>query len=207
MNNIENRNENTNAYKAMFYCSLGIGKINGCERFGARYEAKRKGKKIIDDSYLLATGYLSDEAENCIAMKTAKIYGEIISKKYYRADNSEEVAVLIERAEENLKTLFDAELRENPASYQMYDKSYYMDLFTVKENDFSAKTENEFLDILGKLLGVDCDYTLEDIIDAVIEMETDVNRLAEVFFDVAYRIYLEYCGKISDKMNSDEEFE
>lgn len=203
MNNIEN----TNAYKAMLYCSLGIGKINGCERFGTRCEAKRKGKKIIDDSYLLAMGYLSDEAENSIALKTANVYGELIGKKYCKEDNNEEVAVLIERAEENLKKLFDAELRENPASYQMYDKSYYMDIFTVKENDFSAKTENEFLDILGKLLGVDCDYTLEDIIDAVIEMEADVNRIAEEFFGVAYRIYLEYCERISDKINSDEKSE
>lgn len=196
--NTNNYTENTNTYKVEFYCSLGISKINACERYGSSHEAKLKGNKIIDDAYELATGYLMTGTENCLAVKIAKRYGEFVRKKYYNPDNGEEVSDLVENAEDNLKELFEAELKENPAIYQMYDKSFYADVFSVAENDFSVKTGNVFWDTLGEIIGIDLDYTLDNILEAIIGMETDINKLAEIFFKNAYEIYLEYCRKIEN---------
>lgn len=187
-----------NDYKVEDYCSLGVSKINACERYGTQYEAKIKGNKIINDAYELATGYLMPGAGNCLATKIAKRYGEIIHKRYYNPDNREEVSVLVENAENNLKELFEAELKENFAIYQMYDKSFYTDMFSVEENDFSVKTGNVFWDTLGEIIGIDRDYTLDNILEAIIEMESDTNKLAEIFFEAAYGMYLDYCRKIEN---------
>ena len=137
-------------------------------------------------------------AGNCLATKIAKSYGEIIHKKYYNPDNRGKVAVMIENAEDNLKESFEAELKENPAIYQMYDKSFYVDMFSVEENDFSVKTGNVFWDTLGEIIGIDRDYTLNNVLEAIIEMEMDINKLAEIFFEAAYEIYSDYCRKIEN---------
>lgn len=187
-------NEYTYKHKFMSYISLGISKINACERFDSRYDAKVAGTKIIDEYYERAIGFITCDAGHCIAKKAAKEYAAIIHKKHHSSD-TDQSTLSIKKTESDLIRLFEEELKENPGIYCMHCKNRYSDMFSVEKHNFHVETGNTFLDIIAEIIGIDRDYTLSNILEALIEMESDINNLAEIFFESAYKIYQEYCNR------------
>ena len=114
---------------------------------------------------------------------------------------------LADQAERELLHRFEQELSDSSDFYLMYKKSYFLKQVEIEKNDYNLDLfESDILNGLARLLHDDSEYTVENLIEIVSELEDDVNKHADTFFGCAYQEYKNYCReaeKIAEEIGKD----
>ena len=190
------------------YISLGIEDADSCSRYKSWFEAKATADKIISMFYRRAEAFFRP-GEDSLAAAYSRQYANRIFEKYLpiiekksnaKMEQPQEITTvlsLLENATQHLRHAFDNELWDSSDYYQLYAKSYFVGQIAIEEHDYTVDVYNSsFLNALARIVSQDRDYTLENVIDTIMELEEDTNRRADTFSKAAFAIYRQYCERI-----------
>ena len=189
------------------------------EFYKSKQAAEQAAEKVIESAYSEANSYFQPDRVGCIAPWTAEQYAAIFrdgtksisarlrSLTGEKAELANQLYKLADQAEHELLHRFEQELTESSDFYLMYKKSYFLKQVEIEKDDYNLDLfESDILNGLARLLHDDSEYTVENLIEIVSELEDDVNKHADTFFGCAYQEYKNYCReaeKIAEEIGKD----
>lgn len=189
------------------------------EFYKSESAAQQAAQKVIEAAYSEANSYFQPDRVGCIAPWTAEQYASIFregaksvvsklrSLTGEKAELASKLCKLADQAERELLQRFEKELNDSSDFYEMYKKSYFLKQVEIEKNDYNLDLfESEILNGLARLLHDDSEYTVENLIEIVGELEDDVNKHADTFFGCAYQEYKSFCReaeKIAEEIGKD----
>ena len=201
------------------YCLKTDADDVATEFYKSKQAAEQAAEKVIESAYSEANSYFQPDRVGCIAPWTAEQYAAIFrdgtksiaarlrSLTGEKAELANQLYKLADQAERELLHRFEQELTESSDFYLMYKKSYFLKQVEIEKDDYNLDLfESDILNGLARLLHDDSEYTVENLIDIVSELEDDVNKHADTFFGCAYQEYKNYCReaeKIAEEIGKD----
>lgn len=183
----------------------------GCEEYKSKFAAERAAKDMISQAYDEANAFFSPESRSCIAYWFAQWYAARIHagvdslhkkvtslcKNKEQKERLEQIIQLTQQAEENLRKQFCQALQDSADYYRMYEKSYFLNRFTVEKIDGNADPfDSDFMNSLARIIHDESTYMVGDIYECIQELQNDVEDRVATFADLAYGFYQEYCEKM-----------
>ena len=189
------------------------------EFYKSESAAQQAAQKVIEAAYSEANSYFQPDRVGCIAPWTAEQYAAIfkegaksvVSKLRSltggKAELASKLSKLADQAQRELLQRFEKELTDSSDFYEMYKKSYFLKQVEIEKNDYNLDLfESDILNGLARLLHDDSEYTVENLIEIVGELEDDINKHADTFFGCAYQEYKSFCReaeKIAEEIGKD----
>ena len=189
------------------------------EFYKSKQAAEQAAEKVIESAYSEANSYFQPDRVGCIASWTAEQYAAIFrdgTKSIFsrlrsltgeKAELVSQLCKLTDQAECELLHRFEQELTESSDFYLMYKKSYFLKQIEIEKDDYNLDLfESDILNGLARLFHDDSEYTVENLIEIVSELEDDVSKHADTFFGCAYQEYKNYCReaeKIAEEIGKD----
>ena len=180
---------------------------------------EQAAEKVIESAYSEANSYFQPDRVGCIASWTAEQYAAIFrdgTKSIFsrlrsltgeKAELVSQLCKLTDQAECELLHRFEQELTESSDFYLMYKKSYFLKQIEIEKDDYNLDLfESDILNGLARLFHDDSEYTVENLIEIVSELEDDVSKHADTFFGCAYQEYKNFCReaeKIAEEIGKD----
>ncbi len=189
------------------------------EFYKSESAAQQAAQKVIEAAYSEANSYFQPDRVGCIAPWTAEQYAAIFkegaksvvsklrSLTGEKGDLANKLCKLADQAQHELLQRFEKELTDSSDFYEMYKKSYFLKQVEIEKNDYNLDLfESDILNGLARLLHDDSEYTVENLIEIVGELEDDINKHADTFFGCAYQEYKSFCReaeKIAEEIGKD----
>lgn len=177
-------------------------------------ECKQALKKRLKTAYDTADSYFIVGDDNCFAKVADSIYGQRITEVFTtiiddllrlcKMQGKDAVAVrlseLVNNAPKVLSNAFQKELSGNSEYYAMYKFSYFLEQADVVENEgyYVSDEDDTFFRLLEKVVAYPTTYHYENSLDAIWEMEKDLNKNRVTFFKAAHSEYERYVQKIEE---------
>ena len=182
------------------------------EFYRSRGEAERVAHQVINQAYDQANRYFSPGASGSLSELLAERYGERIRKGTarlirqlkplgdrgpYWAERLTELQHRVDFAQEELRKLFERELRDSADYYQMYQRGYFLEQIDIEDHDFNVDLfDSDIINGIFRLIHDETEYSVKGLIDTIQELEEDVRSHADTLFGSAYQIYQDYCREI-----------
>ena len=182
------------------------------EFYRSRGEAERVAHQVINQAYDQANRYFSPGASGSLSELLAERYGERIRKGAarlirqlkplgdrgpYWAERLTELQHRVDFAQEELRKLFERELRDSADYYQMYQRGYFLERIDIEDHDFNVDLfDSDIINGIFRLIHDETEYSVKGLIDTIQELEEDVRSRADTLFGSAYQIYQDYCREI-----------
>lgn len=225
-NGYDNFAEKHNALAALFHTAMKCGVFSQYHRlnincssvasefYKSEFEAKTKAHTFVNKAYDRANSFFAVSEENSVVPPAAKWYAERLrdgasqmatalvpycKAREVLAQKQAELVELISQSGDRLRALFMKELTDSKDYYAMYERNYFLDRIDIEKHDYNVDVfDNELLNGLARLIHDESEYTVDGLFETVAELEEDVNRLANTFYNAAHGSYKEYCGKIEE---------
>lgn len=176
------------------------------KEFHSEYAAKQALKEYLREPYDAASSLVNPQNIQCVARTLAEEYSKIICdcfepikdnlkmlfEQQNRNDLYETVKLLVSDSKKTLQEKFIEEISDE--YYKMYDFNYFVNKVTIEEHDY--RTSEGVWRILESLFPDSMEYTYDDFIGAVREMEKDINDRVKLFYRFAHKEYLNYIKEI-----------
>lgn len=177
--------------------------------FQSKYECEKAGEACIRKAYDEAHDILSTSYSDCILNHALDYYCgwiercfngimpqlEISCQKHGLQEAFSKLKSLVEDTKKTLKSRFAQELEENSRYYHLYHFSYFRDKVTVQRIDYGVDGEGLAF-LWGVLTGEGTEYCFEGALDAIIEMNNDLEKLVATFVNRAHEMYRKYVEEI-----------
>lgn len=189
--------------------------------FKSKLVGNAEAWKALDQVYNEANSLFSPESSACLAGDAAEYYGfhlrrhtlpiltSLREKTAQKEDAAKMIAALermVDEGEQVLRSQFLDELRRNSNSYKMYRKGYFFGKIKIETQNYRSGW------FLGEVFDKErrelfrTEYTVEGLMEAVEELQNDVNSHAELFFGAAYYKYRDYSQKIERRAEELEKY-
>lgn len=184
------------------------------EFYKNRLTAKAAARRVVDDAYEKANRIFTPGGKGCLADHFAQRYADLLTKRASPIlerlkdgcaampklkSKLDAMEKLIADARQTFQAAFEDELREDANYYKMYEKSYFMDKVEIQAHDFNTDLfESELANGIARLLFDETEYTAEGLLEAMNELQDDMNSHAEMFCSMAHDAYRDYCQKIEE---------
>ena len=178
------------------------------QEFRSEYEAKQALKEYLRKPYNKASSIVNTDNSDCIARTISYEYAKIINdcfdpikdnlKTLFALKNKsslyDSLMKLISGSNKALRAKYEKEINDNQEYYNMYDFDYFVDRVSIEKHDYC--TSEGALKIFESLFYGGIEFTYNDFLGAVFEMEKDINDHMASFYKAAYYEYLSYVDEI-----------
>lgn len=205
-------------YERFSYIRLPYDSSALCKEFHSEYAAKQALKEYLKKPYDAASALVNTCNSKCVAQTTAEEYSKSICECFEPIRDNlktlfslkgksglyENLMKLVSNSGKALRLKFEEEITENQEYYNMYDFDYFVDRVSIEEHDY--RTSEGFFKVVETLFQDSIEYTYDDFLGAVLEMEKDSNDHISSFYKSAYSEYLSYIKdieKIFEELGSD----
>ena len=196
------------SYERFSHARLPYDSSASHKEFHSEYAAKQALKEYLRKPYEAASALVSTCNSKCVAKTTADEYSKIIYdcfepikdnlKTLFTLKNKsglyDSLMKLVSGSSKILRAKFEEEITDNQEYYNMYDFNYFVDRVSVEEHDY--RTSEGFFKVVETLFADSIEYTYDDFLGAVYEMEKDINDHIASFYKSAYSEYLSYIKEI-----------
>lgn len=196
------------SYERFSHARLPYDSSASHKEFHSEYAAKQALKEYLRKPYDAASALVNTCNSKCVARTTAEEYAKTISdcfdpirdnlKTLFALKNKsglyDSLMKLVSGSGKILRAKFEEEITDNQEYYNMYDFDYFVDRVSVEEHDY--RTSEGFFKVVETLFQDSIEYTYDDFLGAVFEMEKDINDHVSSFYKSAYSEYLSYVKEI-----------
>ena len=196
------------SYERFSHVRLPYDSSASHKEFNSEYAAKQALKEYLKKPYDAASALVNISNAKCIARTTAEEYAKAIIecfepirenlKTLFTLKNKnglyENLTKLVSNSNKALRSKFEEEISDNQEYYNMYDFNYFVDRVSIEEHDY--RTSEGFFKVVETLFQDSIEYTYDDFLGAVFEMEKDINDHVSSFYKSAYSEYLSYVKEI-----------
>ena len=196
------------SYERFSHVRLPYDSSASHKEFNSEYAAKQALKEYLKKPYDAASALVNISNSKCIARTTAEEYAKAIIdcfepirenlKTLFTLKNKsalyENLTKLVSNSNKALRSKFEEEISDNQEYYNMYDFNYFVDRVSIEEHDY--RTSEGFFKVVETLFQDSIEYTYDDFLGAVFEMEKDINDHVSSFYKSAYSEYLSYVKEI-----------
>ena len=196
------------SYERFSHVRLPYDSSASHKEFHSEYAAKQALKDYLRKPYDAASALVSTCNSKCVARTTADDYAKAILdcfepirdnlKTLFALKNKsglyENLMKLVSGSSKTLRSKFEEEITDNQEYYNMYDFNYFVDRVSIEEHDY--RTSEGFFKVVETLFQDSIEYTYDDFLGAVFEMEKDINDHVSSFYKSAYVEYLAYVKEI-----------
>lgn len=195
-------------YERFSYVRLPYDSSASHKEFHSEHAAKQALKEYLRKPYDAASALVSTSNSKCVAKTTAEEYSKSIYECFEPIRDNlktlfslkgksglyENLMKLVSNSGKALRLKFEEEIVENQEYYNMYDFDYFVDRVSIEEHDY--RTSEGFFKVVETLFQDSIEYTYDDFLGAVFEMEKDINDHVSSFYKSAYSEYLSYVKEI-----------
>ena len=196
------------SHERFYHTRLPYDSSAAHKEFNSEYAAKQALKEYLRKPYDTANALVSTNNSKCLAKSLSDEYSKIIEDCFYPVMDNLKILFslkhkeklytnlenLVKNSKKTLSNAFSREIIDNQDYYDMYDFDYFVDRVTIEEHDY--RTSEGVLKVIESLFPDSIEYTYDDFLDAIYEMEEDINNHTASFFKVAYNEYLAYIRQI-----------
>ena len=184
------------------------------QEFRSKQKCKDTAIQCLQKSYEFAQSCITPGNKHCVALDTADYYAQVINhcftpfidslKIYCRKVNKDTVyqqlRSLLDQCKNKLQLVFEKELRDSSDYYSMYRFDYFVDQIEIEEQDYRINDKG-LLRLLDTLAAHNIDYTFTGCLEAIGEMNLDLQRNLTTFFNAAYNEYTSLVSEIEFLVN------
>ncbi len=181
--------------------------------FKSRHECEQAAEACIRTAYDEANVVFGKTSKDCIQNLAFSYYNGMLERCFTKllpllesVCKSEtafgtylKLKGLAEQASDTLKAQLIEELEENSNFYRMYHFNYFKDKVEIHRIDYGVDSEGLAF-LLDVLTGEGTEYCFDGALDAIIEMNNDLERLVNTYINRAHDIYGRYVTQIEDCM-------
>lgn len=197
--------------------------------YKSKSQCENDKKNTISKAYSEASEYVTPGSSKCFAKEATIYYSKVIDRCFTNImDNLnlycdisnkksifEKIYNIVNKSKNNLQNIFEQEIRDNVDYYKMYELDYFMDQVEIEKNDYRVSEDGIFR-LLEGMIADNIEYTISDIYSSISEMENDLNKRANTFFNSVHNEYEKYVNEIEElleligknlKLNENEDIE
>lgn len=191
---------NDNYYKSKYECEKAG---EACIRKAYDEAHEMFGTTRPDSILNKAVDYYSYQIEYCFNQLMPELENYCCQNNLQESFNK--LKQIVDASRETLESEFNKEISRNSDYYHLYNFSYFKEKISIEKIDYGVDGDGLSL-IWGILTGEGIEYCFEGALDAIIEMNDDLNRLILSFENKAHEIYQTHIEKIETCIHSIADF-